>query len=111
MGKVKIEIYCYLTADIYTPSANYVCEGGVYCFHVHRPSICPSVFPSFDKSFIEMFVELSFTKHIILVKTSRLVAIATETLNFQKKKKILKNQLLRSYMGDKAETLQNCSKY
>ena len=50
----------------------------------------------------EMFVERLSTKRIILVQTLK----AIEKLNRQK---ILINQLVRSYKGDNAETLQNCS--
>ena len=57
-----------------------------------------------------MFPEWSSTKNIILVQTSQY-----DWLPWQPKgyidEKILKRQLLRSYKGDKAETLQNCASY
>ena len=52
-----------------------------------------------------MFVEWSSTKHIILVQTSQFVWLPWQKVKFAKK--IFKNQLLRSYEGVKAETLQN----
>ena len=45
--------------------------------------------------------------HFSLNLSIWLVAMATEMLNLRKN--IFKTQLLRSYNGDKAETLQNCS--
>ena len=58
----------------------------------------------FDKSFTEMFTNWSATKHIHFGQTSWLVVMATIRENFRN---ILKNQLLRSYMGDKAELCRN----
>ena len=48
--------------------------------------------------FSEMFVEWSFTKHILFVQKAQFAK------NIKKKK-----QLLKSYMGDEAETLQKGS--
>ena len=55
-----------------------------------------------------MFVEWSSTKHIILDQTSQFdwFPIGNRNVKFAKKY-LKKNQLLRSYKGDKAETLQN----
>ena len=63
----------------------------------------------FYQKFLEMFVVWSSTKHTLFVQTSQFDWLswqATKRLNLQK---ILKNQLLRSYIRDKAETLQSCS--
>ena len=55
----------------------------------------------FDKSFTEMFLKKSSTKRIIFVQTSEF-----DKAKFEKR--IFKNHLLRSYKGDKAETLCKC---
>ena len=73
MGKVKIEIYCYLIAVILTKVLQKGLLGGP------PPSIS---FQSKPFNCIDI--------------------LATKRLD-------LRNQLLRSYMGDKAETLRNCS--
>ena len=57
----------------------------------------------FDDFVLEMFVEWSFTNRVLFVQ---MVVMATKRLSLRK---ILKNQLLKSYMGDEAETLQKCS--
>ena len=60
----------------------------------------------FDESFSEMFVEWYCTKHIHFVQTSQFdwLSLAAKRLNLRKNKK---NKLLRSYIGDKAETIRN----
>ena len=63
----------------------------------------------FDKSFTKMFLEWSSTKHIFFCCCYLLICLvpmATKRQNLWKQSK--KNQLFRSCLGDKAETLQNC---
>ena len=112
---MKIGIYCYFIAELFTILAfiktclslpllqRFGCYGKNENWHlllIH----CRY----FDESFLEMFVEWSSTKHIgpLPNLSIRLVVMATKMLNLQK---ILKIKLLRSYMGDKGETLQKCS--
>ena len=55
-----------------------------------------------------MFTEWSSTKHIILVQTP-LFHLWSWQPKTKFVKNIFKNQLLRSYKGDKAETFKKCS--
>ena len=58
----------------------------------------------------EMFVDWSCTKHILFTKPLKLIGCqGNQKAKFLKN--ILKNQLLKSYLGDKAETLQKSSKH
>ena len=73
---------------------------GIYCYFIAD---------ILTKVFLEMFVEWSSTKHILFVQPLNLIGFhGNQSLNLRK---ILKNQLLRSYKGDEAKTLQKCSKH
>ena len=59
------------------------------------------------KSFTEMFLEKSSTNHMNFVQIADSDCLPYRKAKFLKK--ILKNLLLRSHKGDKAESLGKCS--
>ena len=59
----------------------------------------------FDKSSSEMFVEWSSSKHILFF-SKPLNLIGCKGIQKSKFQKVIQNLLLKSYMGDKAETFQ-----
>ena len=63
----------------------------------------------FDKSFSKMFVEWCSTKHLLFDQTSQFDWLSRQPKLKAKFPKILRNQLIRSYIGDKADTWQKCS--
>ena len=59
----------------------------------------------FDKTFSEMFVEWSPTKHLLFDQTAQFDWLSRKPKGYIKKEYTYINQLLRSYMGYKAEIL------